>query len=211
MKPPARRRLWCASGRVRGLPGGMVGAFLSKTTSCRETDRGRRRGPSRGPRPLRRSLRALRRHTGPVAERWCVLGTFHFKPKRAQKELKNAVQVALGALCRTWVKGASQAVAQARRALRHVCSREARPICRPRPRRPKSEYPFGTCALQTRRPRPDFNCGGPANTAATACSSRGASSPATGARRRRTRLGWIRTRRFRRRGRPRGASRTSMI
>ena len=42
-----------------------------------------------------------------------------------------------------------------------------------------------------------------------ACSSRGASSPATGERRRRTRLGWIRTRRCRRRGRRRGPSRTS--
>ena len=151
MKPPARRRLWCASGRVRGLPGGMVGAFLSKTTSCRETDRGRRRGPSRGPRPLRRLLRALRRPTGPVAEPRCVLGTFPLQPKRAQKRSPGGARCPLPDVG----QGCSQAVAQARRALRHVCSREARPICRPRPRRPKSEYPFGTCALQTRRPRRD--------------------------------------------------------
>ncbi len=207
MKPPARRRLWCASGRVRGLPGGMVGAFLSKTTSCRETDRGRRRGPSRGPRPLRRLLRALRRPTGPVAEPWCALGTFPLKPKRAQKRSPGGARCPLPDVG----QGCSQAVAQARRALRHVCSREARPICRPQPRRPKSEYPFGTCALQTRRPRPDFNCGGPANTAATACSSREASSPATGARRRRTRRGSTRTRRCRRRGRRRAASLMLMI
>ena len=41
--------------------------------------------PSRGPRPLRRLLRASRRPTGPLAERWCALGTFPLKPKRALK------------------------------------------------------------------------------------------------------------------------------
>ena len=194
-------------GRARGLPGGVVGAVPSQRRVAGAPRAAAAAGRLAGPGPcagccVRRGvLRVPSRSHGACSGR--------FPSNR--NELKNAVQVALGALCRTQVKGASQAVAQARRALRHVCSREARPICRPRPRRPKSEYPFGTCALQTRRPRPDFNCGGPANTAATACSSRGASSPATGARRRRTRLGWIRTRRCRRRGRPLEASRTLMI
>ena len=188
-----------------------------KTTSCRNTARGRRRGPSRGPRPAPLPVVALRRTTGPVAEEWCVLGTFPFKPK----PLDGATRPLRLALCSDRARSLL-GCGSARGARLRTSTLRAAVVYAVRGRREQFHSihldPLGVRAddrgLAGRRqpsPRRAEDRRSRRRRGATECSSPRASSRATGARRRRTRPGSIPTRRCRRRGRRRGPSRMLMI
>jgi len=182
-------------GRARGLPGGVVGAFPSKR---RVAGTPTAAAVSRAPAPA------------PVAA--CVEA--HYGSRRGA--VVRARDVSLETERSSKTQSRWRSVPSAGRRSRV-----------PRRRLRRRGEPFGTSALARRgrsavRGRvgqsPSIHleparrrraARGPV--LSEACSSRGASSPATGERRRRTRLGWIRTRRCRRRGRRRGPSRTSTI